>query len=102
MCQKQKKVTALTVYRCNYHYYYYYYYTHLTASFQDNLGKPGKTSLDLNEAREDGVLGWQWHQVDQMQTICISFQIDNHINTPLLLFYRPGALPDAQTTALKH
>jgi len=40
VCQKQKKVTALTVYRCNYHYYYYYYYTHLMASFQDNLGKP--------------------------------------------------------------
>ena len=24
----------------------------------------GKTSLDLNEARDDGVLGWQWHQLD--------------------------------------
>jgi len=24
----------------------------------------GKTSLDLNEARENGVLGWQWHQLD--------------------------------------
>jgi len=30
----------------------------------------GKTSLDLNEARDDGVLGWQWHQLDHMQTIC--------------------------------
>jgi len=28
----------------------------------------GKTSLDLNEARDDGVLGWQWHQLDHMQT----------------------------------
>jgi len=29
--------------------------------FNDNLGKPvpeGKTSLDLNEAKEDEVLGW--------------------------------------------
>jgi len=24
----------------------------------------GKTSLDLNEARDDGVWGWQWHQLD--------------------------------------
>ena len=24
----------------------------------------GKTSLDLNEAKDDGVLGWQWHQLD--------------------------------------
>jgi len=31
----------------------------------------GKTSLDLNEAREDGVLGMQWHKLDHMQTICI-------------------------------
>jgi len=23
-----------------------------------------KTSLDLNEARDDGVLGQQWHQLD--------------------------------------
>ena len=30
----------------------------------------GKTSPDLNDARDDGVLGWQWHQLDNMQTIC--------------------------------
>ena len=29
-----------------------------------------ETSLDLSEARDDGVLGWQWHQLDHMQTIC--------------------------------
>jgi len=28
----------------------------------------GKTSLDLNEARNDEALGWQWHQLDHMQT----------------------------------
>ena len=41
----------------------------------------GKTSLALNEARNDGVLGWQWHQLDHMQTICTSLQTDNHTNT---------------------
>ena len=61
---------------------YYYYYTHLMASFQ---GQPeqvqkNKTSLDLNETREDGVVGWQWHQLDHMQTVCTSLQTDNHIN----------------------
>jgi len=30
----------------------------------------GKTSLDLNEARDDRVFGWQWRQLDHMQTIC--------------------------------
>jgi len=29
----------------------------------------GKTSLDLNEARGMGFLGWQWHQLDHVQTI---------------------------------
>ena len=62
----------------------------------------GKTSLDLNEARDDRVLGWQWHQLDHMQTTCTSLQTDNHTNTSLLSFYRPDALPDAQPTGSKH
>jgi len=38
--------------------HYYYYYIHLTAFFQDNLGKtaPEKyTILDFTGARDDGV-----------------------------------------------
>jgi len=62
----------------------------------------GKTSLDLNEAREDSVLGRQWHQLDHMQTICTSLHTDNHTNTSSLNFYRPDALPDAQLTVSKH
>jgi len=46
----------------------------------------GKTSLDLNQTREDGVLGWQWHQLDHIQTICTSLQTDNHTNTSSLNF----------------
>ena len=72
----------------------------------NNLGvsrkQKGKTSLDLNEARDGGVWGWQWHQLDHMQTICTSLQTDNHTNTSSSLnFYRPHALPDAQSTASK-
>jgi len=40
--------------------YYYYYYTHLTTSSRTTcVGQcqKGKTSLDLNEARDYGVLG---------------------------------------------
>ena len=40
--------------------------------------------LLVNEARDDGGLGWQWHQLDHMQTICISLQTDNHTNTSSL------------------
>jgi len=58
--------------------------------------------MALNEARDDGVLGWQWHQLDHMQTICTSLQTDNHTNTPSLDFYMPDALPDAQPTVSKH
>jgi len=34
----------------------------------------GKTSLDLNETRDGGVLGRQWHQLDNMQTVCTSLK----------------------------
>ena len=61
-----------------------------------------KTSLDLNEARGDGVLRWQWHQLDHTKTIFTSLQTDNHNNTSSHNFYRPDALPDAQPTVSKH
>jgi len=51
-----------------------------------------KISLDLNEARDNGVLGWQWHQLDRMQTICTSIQADNHINTSSLIFLQARML----------
>jgi len=47
--------------------------------FQQNLGKPAperQTILDFTEAREDG--GGRWHQLDHMQIICTSLQINNH------------------------
>ena len=60
----------------------------------------GITNLDLNEARDDGALGWQLQQLDQ--TICTSLQTANHTNTSSLNFYRPDGLPDAQPTVSKH
>ena len=62
----------------------------------------GKASVDLNQARDDGVVGWQWHQLDHMQTICISLQTDNPTNTTSLNFYRLYALLDAQPTVSEH
>ena len=50
----------------------------------------GRTSLDLNEARDVGVLVWQWHQLDHMQKICTSLQTDNHTDTPSLNFLQAG------------
>jgi len=51
----------------------------------------GKTSQDLNEARDDEVLRWQWHQLDHMQTICIFLLTDistlHQQNTSSLNFY---------------
>jgi len=73
--------------------------------FQDSLGKPvleGKTSLDFNETRDDGVFGWQCHRPDHMQTICILLWTDNHASTSSLNFYRPDAFPDAQTKLSEH
>jgi len=55
----------------------------------------GKTSLDVNEARDNGVLGCSgisW-------TICKQLlQADNHTSTSLLSFYRPDAFLEAQLT----
>ena len=73
------------------------YYTRLTAYFPGQLGKGStrKVKPVWIEARDDGVLGWQWYQLDLMQTICPSFQTDNHTKRSSLNFYRPDALPDA-------
>ena len=61
----------------------------------------GKTSLDLNETRDDGVWGWQLHQLDHMQTICTSLQTDNHHNTSSLNFLQAGCSSWCQTNSGK-
>jgi len=61
-----------------------------------------KTSLDLNESRDDGVLGWQWHQLDHMQTICSMLQADNHTNNLSLNFLQVRCSSDTQPTVSKH
>jgi len=69
-----------------------------------------KTSLDLNQARDDGVLGWQWHQLDHMQPISTWLRTNNHTNssslivfTGRMLFLTPNqqcqSTEDKQTTA---
>jgi len=86
-----------------------HYYTRLTVwrpLFQDNLGKPVPESK-LNQSvfkwgKRWWGLGWQWHQLDHMETICTSLQTDNHTNTLSLNIYIPDALPDAQPTVSKH
>jgi len=83
----------------------YYYTVVYWPLFQDNRGKPyqkGESSLDFNAARDDGILLWQWHQLDHMQTICTLLQTDNHTSTPSLNFYMSDALPDAQLTVSEH
>jgi len=73
------------------------------------LGQPRKAGTRkvkkpvwIYETRDDGVLEWQWHQLDHMQIICTSLQTDNHNNTISLNFDRPDALHDAQPTVSKH
>jgi len=48
------------------------------------------------------MIGWQWYQLNHMQIICTSLQMDNYASTSSFSFYRPDALPDAQPTASKH
>jgi len=52
---------------------------------------------------KQGTMGWQWHQLDHMQIICIILQtINNHASISTLSFYGPNALPAAQPTVSKH
>ena len=61
-----------------------------------DLTKPAlqiRTNVDFNDAWDNVVDRWQWHQLDHMQIICTSL---NHANNSSLNFYRPDAIPDAQ------
>ena len=49
------------------------------------------------------MMGWQWHQLDHMQIICTSLQIDNHASNSSLNFLRAGCsscLPPNNVKAL--
>jgi len=56
----------------------------------------GETSLDLNDTRDDGVLGWKWHQLNHMQIIW-----HQHLHS-IFAGCRLDALPDAQPAVSKH
>jgi len=57
--------------------------------------------VTVSGSGNDGVWGWQWHQLGHMQ-VCTSLQTDNHASTPPISFYRLEALPAAQPTSSKH
>ena len=77
----------VTTFYC--YYYCYYYHIHLTAFFQDNLDKRHQKGKSFWILLEQEMMGWQWHQLDHLQIICISLQTDNHtgycVESPLLL-----------------
>ena len=68
--------------------YYYYHYTSLTSSFPGQPGQAGTRNVKpiwiYMRQRDGGVSGWQWQQVDHMQTICILLQAGNHTISQLL------------------
>ena len=83
---------------------YIYTHTRLTALFSETTQviryQKGQTNVDFIDARDSE---WQWHQLGHTQDlVCTSLQRDNHASNPLLSFYRPDALPDAQSTVSKH
>jgi len=66
----------------------------LSGTTQVSRYQKGKTNLDFTEVRNSE---WQWHQLGHMR-ICTSLQTNNHASTPPLSFYRPDAVPAAQST----
>jgi len=47
------------------------------------------------------MMGWQWHQLDDMQIICTSFQTDHHASTPALSFLQAGCPSCHPTNSVK-
>ena len=76
----------------------YQVHTHIRLATQVSWYEKGKTNVDFTEARDSE---WQWHQLGSIQ-VCTSLQTDNRASTSPLSFYRPDAVPAAQTTASKH
>jgi len=59
----------------------------LMVCFREKPGQAGTKKVlfvDLNEARDDVVSGWQWHQPDPMQTIFTSLQTDSNVNSSII------------------
>ena len=48
-----------------------------------------------------GVLGWQWHQLDHMQTICTSFLTENHTQYLITQFLQAGCSSQRPTNSVK-
>jgi len=59
-----------------------------------------KTILDFTEAREDGVLGQQRHQLDHMQTTKQSASRSRQITTPAPQFLQTKCTPDKPVKAI--
>ena len=50
----------------------------------------------MRQKSNNGTLGWQWHQLDHMQTYALR---SRQITTPVSYFYGLDALPDTKPTA---
>jgi len=47
------------------------------------------------------MVGWQWHQLDYMQTICTSLHTDNHVSTSSVNFIQAGCCSWRPTNGVK-
>jgi len=47
------------------------------------------------------MMGWQWHQLDQMRIICTSLWTDNHASTSSLKFLQAGCPSCHPTNSIK-
>ena len=86
----------------NNHYYYYPFNGLFSGTTWVSRYQKGKTSQDINKARDDGVLGcsgisWTICKQSAPRSRQITTQTPHRS-----VFYRPDALPDAQPTVSKH
>jgi len=77
------------------------HYTHLMACFPGQPGQASTREVKPVWIRMMMGFGMQWHQLDHTQTICTSFQADNHTSTSWLSFLQAGCSSWCPTNSVK-
>jgi len=77
------------------------HYTHLMACFPGQPGQASTRKVKPVWIRMMMGFGMQWHQRDHTQTICTSFQTDNHTSTSWLSFLQAGCSSWCLTNSVK-
>jgi len=76
--------------------------TRLTVSFSGQPGQAGTTKVKpIWILTKQEMIGWRWHQLHHMQTICTKLRTDNHASNSSLNFLRARCFSWHPTNGVK-